>query len=74
MVRFQDKLQINFLESQARLIPVEAYGFGTAIVTSPTVSAEWYIVDTGSYELTTVVRQLSKMNLDRKTENKRKMN
>lgn len=37
VVRFQDKLQINFLESQSRTIPVEAYGFGTTIVTEPQV-------------------------------------
>ncbi|XP_035827636.1 hydrocephalus-inducing protein [Aplysia californica] len=34
-VRFQDKLQINFLESQARLIPLQAYGKGTTIVSDP---------------------------------------
>lgn len=37
VVRFQDKLQINFLESQSRTIPLEAYGFGTTIVTEPLV-------------------------------------
>lgn len=35
MLRFQDKIQINILESQSQQIPVEAYGFGTTIVTSP---------------------------------------
>ena len=37
VVRFQDKLQINFLESQSRTIPVEAYGFGTTINSEPKV-------------------------------------
>ena len=37
VVRFQDKLQINFLESQSRTIPVEAYGFGTTINSDPKV-------------------------------------
>ncbi|CAH1779299.1 unnamed protein product [Owenia fusiformis] len=34
-VRFQDKLQVNFLDSQARTIPVTAYGYGTTIVSDP---------------------------------------
>ncbi|XP_046359897.2 hydrocephalus-inducing protein homolog isoform X3 [Haliotis rufescens] len=38
-VRFQDKLQINFLESQARLIPLTAYGQGTTIVSDPPLTS-----------------------------------
>ncbi|XP_069113582.1 hydrocephalus-inducing protein homolog isoform X2 [Argopecten irradians] len=34
-VRFQDKLQVNFFESQVRHIPLTAYGQGTTIVSDP---------------------------------------
>ncbi|XP_013405663.1 hydrocephalus-inducing protein [Lingula anatina] len=34
-VRFQDKLQVNFLEGQSRTIPVTGYGYGTTIATDP---------------------------------------
>ncbi|XP_053402100.1 hydrocephalus-inducing protein homolog isoform X11 [Mercenaria mercenaria] len=34
-VRFHDKLQINFLESQVRQIPLVCYGQGTTIVSDP---------------------------------------
>ncbi|CAL1528045.1 unnamed protein product [Lymnaea stagnalis] len=34
-VRFQDKLQINFQQSQSRLIPLSAFGKGTTIVSEP---------------------------------------
>ncbi|XP_041375521.1 hydrocephalus-inducing protein homolog [Gigantopelta aegis] len=34
-VRFQDKLQINFIESQARFIPLTAYGQGTTVLSDP---------------------------------------
>ncbi|XP_064641495.1 hydrocephalus-inducing protein-like isoform X2 [Lineus longissimus] len=34
-VRFQDKLQINFLNSQSRVIPLMAYGHGTTITAIP---------------------------------------
>ncbi|XP_052230840.1 hydrocephalus-inducing protein-like isoform X4 [Dreissena polymorpha] len=34
-VRFQDKLQINFIESQVRHIPLTSYGQGTTIVSDP---------------------------------------
>ena len=37
-VRFQDKVQINFLEGPARTIPVSAYGHGTTIVADPPLS------------------------------------
>lgn len=40
VVRFQDKLQVNFLESQSRTIPVEAYGDGTTIICDPPVSSQ----------------------------------
>lgn len=35
MGRFQDKLQLNILESQSRLVPLQAYGQGTTIVSDP---------------------------------------
>ncbi|XP_052816168.1 hydrocephalus-inducing protein homolog isoform X2 [Mya arenaria] len=34
-VRFHDKLQVNFLESQVRQIPLTSYGQGTTIVSDP---------------------------------------
>jgi len=33
--RFHDKLQINFLESQQRFIPLSSYGQGTTITSDP---------------------------------------
>jgi len=33
--RFHDKLQINFLESQVRHIPLSSYGQGTTITSDP---------------------------------------
>lgn len=49
VVRFQDKLQINFLESQSRTIPVEAYGFGTTMVTEPKVKCSVIMVNAAKY-------------------------
>ncbi|XP_059164892.1 hydrocephalus-inducing protein homolog isoform X11 [Physella acuta] len=34
-VRFQEKLQINFQQSQCRVIPLQAHGKGTTIVSDP---------------------------------------
>ena len=36
--RFQDKVQINFVDGPSRTIPVTAYGHGTTIVTDPPMS------------------------------------
>ena len=38
--RFHDKLQINFLESQVRLIPLTSYGQGTTIVSDPPLTPQ----------------------------------
>ncbi|XP_071173399.1 hydrocephalus-inducing protein homolog isoform X10 [Mytilus edulis] len=38
-VRFQDKLQINFIESQVRQIPLVGYGQGTTIVSEPKLTS-----------------------------------
>ncbi|XP_070194710.1 hydrocephalus-inducing protein homolog isoform X4 [Littorina saxatilis] len=38
-VRFQDKLQLNFLESQSRLVPLLAYGQGTTVISDPPLLA-----------------------------------
>ena len=37
-VRFQDKVQINFLEGPSRTVPLTAYGHGTTIVADPPMS------------------------------------
>lgn len=37
--RFQDKLQINFIESQVRQIPLVGYGQGTTIVSEPKLTS-----------------------------------
>jgi hypothetical protein len=37
--RFQDKLQINFIESQVRHIPLVGYGQGTTIVSEPKLTS-----------------------------------
>ncbi|KAL3860158.1 hypothetical protein ACJMK2_010318 [Sinanodonta woodiana] len=39
-VRFQDKLQLNFIESQMRQIPLTGYGQGTTIVSDPPLTPQ----------------------------------
>ena len=39
-IRFHDKLQINFLESQVRFIPLVSYGQGTTIVSDPPLTSQ----------------------------------
>ncbi|KAL5021171.1 hypothetical protein ScPMuIL_000326 [Solemya velum] len=38
-VRFHDKLQINFLESQTRMLPLTAYGHGTTVISDPPLTS-----------------------------------
>ncbi|KAK3085440.1 hypothetical protein FSP39_003318 [Pinctada imbricata] len=39
-VRFQDKLQLNFIESQVRYIPLVGYGQGTTITADPALTPQ----------------------------------